>query len=132
MNTHTEGKFSVTSFDEKKHLEVDEERAVSRATIVQTYEGGLSAEATHELLMCYYADGTADTVGFARIVGSVGDRSGSWLEQSNGHFDGHTARGTSTIVKGSGKDGFENISGTGTNWSDKDGRTGYTLDYDLG
>jgi len=31
MSTHTEGKFSVTSFDEKKHLEIDEERAVSRA-----------------------------------------------------------------------------------------------------
>ena len=73
-------------------------------------------------------DGGAQKVG----VGSVGDRSGSWLEQSSGHFDGHTARGTSAVVKGSGKDGFENISGTGTNWSDKDGRTGYTLDYDLG
>lgn len=131
MTTHTDGTFSIASFDEKKHIEIDDSRAVSRAKIVQTYDGGVCADVTHELLMCYYADGTADITGFSRVVGSIGDRTGSYLEQVNGHYDGNTARSTTVIVKGSGTEGLEGITGTGTNWSDRDGGTGYTLDYDF-
>ena len=59
------------------------------------FAGDLEGEGTVEWLMGYGDDGTAAFVGLERVVGKVGDRSGSFVLQHTGTFDGQIAKATS-------------------------------------
>jgi hypothetical protein len=64
--------------------------------------------------VCYRPDRTADFVGPQQITGRVGDRSGSFVLESNGVFDGKQARGELAVVADSGADDLRGIAGSGT------------------
>ena len=48
--------------------------------------------------MCYREDKTADFVGLQRFVGRLGSRSGSFVMQTQGSFDGTEAKGSLAVV----------------------------------
>lgn len=56
---------------------------------------------------------TADFVGLQRVVGRVGERSGSLVLESVGTFDGKEANGPLTIIAGSGTGELKGIAGDG-------------------
>ena len=60
--------------------------------------------------MCYREDKTADFVGLQRFVGRLGSRSGSFVMQTQGSFDGTEAKGSLAVVAGSGTRGAERAS----------------------
>ena len=82
--------------------------------------------------MFYRDDGTATYTGLERIVGRLGDRSGSFVLRADGRFDGGAATTTWQVVDGSGSGDLSGISGTGTSVaaSGQPGGT-FTLDYDF-
>jgi hypothetical protein len=61
--------------------------------------------------MFYRADGTSSYVTLMHITATLGGRSGSFVLQGQGSFDGTTARGESTVVAGSGTGGLVGITG---------------------
>jgi hypothetical protein len=81
--------------------------------------------------MCYRPDGTADWVGLQRIVGRVGDRSGSFVLTTLGTFDGSRAAGDWSVVPGSGTEELEGLRGTGRIEAPLGGNATYTLEYDV-
>ena len=124
-------RFKITSWDEKPYREFDDGRRFTRADIVLAgREDGLPS-ATSEALMYYRADGTSSYATVMQITGSLSGRSGSFVLQGQGTYDGTTARGEFFVVTGSGTGELTGISGTGVSVSTHDDYPymPFTLEY---
>jgi hypothetical protein len=113
MAAQASGTFLVGSWDEKPVLTLDGGGKLTRASIGGSYTGDLEGESTSENVMCYRADGTATYVGLERFVGRIGGRSGSFVLQTTGGYDGQVARATLSIVPGSGAGELAGLRGEG-------------------
>ena len=126
MGTQATGTFKIDAWDEEPYAD-----KLTRARVKATYSGDIEGQGETEWLMCYREDKTADFVGFQRIVGSIGERSGRFVFESTGAFDGKEAAGPITIVQGSGTGDLAGITGSGTFSAPMGGEPSVTLDYDF-
>jgi hypothetical protein len=132
MSRRATATFKIENWDEKPYAELDEGRKLTQATVRQALSGEIEGNAEVEWLMCYGPDQTADFVGLERVVGRIGDRSGSFVAlHSGGTFDGRVARGELSVVPGSGTGELEGLRGSGEFTAPHGGEPSLTLDYDL-
>ncbi|MGH9186569.1 MAG: DUF3224 domain-containing protein [Acidimicrobiales bacterium] len=129
--TKARGSFEVTSWDEEPYEELEGGRKLTRASVRQAYTGDINGDASVQSLMSYREDGTAHFVGLQRINGTVADRSGSFVVESMGEFDGEVARGTWSVVAGSATGGLEGLHGTGSFEAPSGGEHSFELDYEF-
>ena len=121
--------FAVTNWDEKPYDEIDGGPKLTRAVVTKTFTGDIEAEASLEYLMVHRPDGTAAFVGIERVTGTLGGKSGSFVLEHRGTFEGGTAKGICRVVPGSGTGELEGLSGTGG--FEATGREApFTLDYE--
>ena len=97
----------------------------------QAFTGDLEGGGSVQWLMCYREDKTADFVGLQRFVGRIGSRSGSFVMQTRGSFDGTEAKGSLDVVAGSGTEELSGITGTGTFAAPLGSTASVELDYDF-
>jgi hypothetical protein len=126
VSTQAKGTFKIDGWDEQPYAD-----KLSRAQVTATYSGDIEGQGETEWLMCYREDKTADFVGFQRITGRLGDRSGSFVIESTGAFDGKVASGPLAIVRGSGTGDLAGIVGTGEFSAPMGGEPSLSLDYDF-
>ena len=107
-----ETRLKIDSWDEKPYRELSDGRKFTRAEVALSGSGDELEAATFDGLMFYRADGTSSYVTLMHITATLGGRSGSFVLQGHGSFDGTTARGESTVVAGSGTAGLAGITGT--------------------
>jgi len=131
MSEHAEGTFEVTSWSEEQAEGLDGTVKVTRATFGQRFSGGIEADSVADTVMTYRENGTADYLGYQRVLGRLGGRSGSFVLQSIGGFDGKVARADVTVVPGSGTGELAGLRGTGTAEVPMGTSGTYTLDYEL-
>lgn len=133
MTTHATGTFQVKNWDENVILEADGGSKVTHAKVDMAFEGDVEGEGTVEWLMGYADDGTATYVGLERITGKIGDRTGSFVVQHTGMFDGKIAKSELSIVPGSGTGELSGVQGKGTFEAGmgSDGERSVTLDIDV-
>jgi hypothetical protein len=108
------GTFEIDSWEEKPALEIADGSKITRAEVVRSYDGDLKGKGTLEWLMAYGEDGSATFVGLERVVGSINNKSGSFVLQHVGTFDGRTARAELLVVPGSGAAELEGLNGRGS------------------
>jgi hypothetical protein len=130
---HATSKFEVESWDESPIFGEDGGSKVTRALVSKSFEGDIAGTGTVEWLMGYRADGTASFVGLERIIGRVGERAGSFVLQHVGEFDGQVAKGTLTVVPGSGTEDLTDLTGEGSFEAGMgaDGARNVELEYDV-
>lgn len=126
MSTQVKGTFKIDAWDEQPYAD-----KLSRAQVKATYSGDIEGQGETEWLMCYREDKTADFVGFQRITGRLGGRSGSFVFETTGAFDGKEAAGPLAIVQGSGTGELAGIVGQGTLSAPMGGEPSVSLDYDF-
>jgi uncharacterized protein DUF3224 len=126
VSTQVKGTFKIDSWDEQPYAD-----KLSRAQVRASYSGDIEGQGETEWLMCYREDKTADFVGFQRITGRLGGRSGSLVFESTGAFDGKEAAGPLAIVRGSGTGELAGIVGRGTLSAPMGGEPSVSLDYDF-
>jgi hypothetical protein len=131
MSARAAGTFEVKSWEEKPLAEIDGKRKLTQASVTQAFSGDLVGDGAVEWLMSYREDGTADFVGLQRIVGRVGGRSGSFVLQTTGTFDGQEARGDWQVVRGSGTGDLAELRGEGEYAAPRGPKATYSLDYDF-
>jgi Protein of unknown function (DUF3224) len=133
MSPRMTGKYEIKSWDEKPYFEGENGAKLTRASITESIAGDFEGNTSTESLMCYSEDGAASYVSLMRFVGRIGDRSGSFVEQSTGTYDGTQASSTSVVVPGSGTDGFKGMTGRGSSVSTHDDYPfrPFTLDYEF-
>ncbi len=128
--TTASGSFQVASWQEDTYEETGEGKGLTQADVNLTFTGELEGDATVRWLMAYRPDGTADFVGLARISGMLHGRPGSFVLTNTGEFDGRVARGTWSVVAGSGTGDLEGLAGTGGFEAAQEAT--YHLDYEPG
>ena len=131
MSEHAEGTFEVTSWSEEPAEGLDGTVKVTRATFGQRFSGGIEADTVADTVMTYREDGTADYLAYQRVLGRLGGRSGSFVLQSIGGFDGKVARADVTVVPGSGTGELAGLRGTGAAEVPMGTSGTYTLDYEV-
>lgn len=131
MNTHAQATLAIRSWDEKPYLELEGGAKLTRASVGQAFTGDLEGEGSVEWLMCYREDETAEFVGLQRFVGRLGSRSGSFVMQTQGTFDGSQAEGRFAVVSGSGTEELRGITGTGAFAAQHGPTAAVELDYDF-
>ena len=131
MGHRAEATYEIKSWDESPYEEVEGGPKLTRATVVRSYLGDIEGDATTEYLMAHRPDGSASFVGFERIVGTIGDRPGSFVLQHVGTFCEGVAKGTFSVVPGSGTRDLHGLSGGGEFESGNAARYPITLAYEL-
>jgi hypothetical protein len=126
------GTMEIASWDEEPYVELDDGRKLTSTTVTQKVAGDLAGDGSATWLTAYRADGTADYVGYQRIVGKLGDAEGSIVLRISGGYDGHLARSNWEVVDGTGTGAFEQLRGSGVMEATSSGTPSYTLEYELG
>src|ERR1700754_293262 len=111
MTEIIEIKLEIKSWNEQPYREFDDGRKFARAEVTLG-DAGDGLTGAFESLLYYRADGTSSYVSLMELTGTLGGRSGSFVLEGTGIYDGTTASGTSTIVPGSGTGDLAGISGT--------------------
>jgi len=133
--THLETRLKIDSWDEKPYRELEDGRKFTRANVaLSVSDERIDATATWDALLYYAADGTSSYVGLMHVEGRLGDRSGSFVMEGTGSYDGAEARGESTVVTTSAGGELRGLRGTGLSVST---HADYpfmplVLDYELG
>jgi hypothetical protein len=131
MTNHAEGKFDIASWDEEPYVEIDAARKLTRAEVTQRFSGDITGDGSVVWLMFYRTDGSADFVGLQHIDGTIADKTGSFVLQTSGSFDGSKVTAEWSVVPGSGTGDLESLNGTGTMEAPMGSTASYTLDYQL-
>lgn len=125
------GEFNLTGWDEQPYEEYETGK-LTRASVTQDFTGDIQGTGKVEWLMCYREDGTADFVGMQGIEGTVDGRRGVFVSTTVGTFDGELARGTWTIVNGSGRGELRGIGGRGEFNATHGPTAEFHISYELG
>ena len=131
MASHAEGTLEIKSWDEQPFVEIDDERKLTTTTVTQELHGDVEGEGSATWLAAYRADGTADFLGFQRIVATIGDAEGSIVLSMTGGYDGTLARSAWEVVAGTGTGALEAMTGSGVFEAPSNGTPSYTFDYEL-
>ncbi len=129
MTIHATGNFEVKSWDEKSYSEIDGQSKLVRADVVYTYHGDLEGEGKIAYLMCYSSNNIAYFIGYDQVTGRLGDRSGSFVLQHIGTYEGGAVKDALTVVPGSATGGLSGLRGSGS--CGGDGEAVFILDYEI-
>lgn len=131
MKSTANARFAIKSWDEKPYSEGENLPRLTRATVTKTFTGDIEGEGQVEYLMMYRRDGSATFVGLERLVGRIGDRSGTFVLQRLGAFEGGMAKESYSVVAGSGTGELGALRGEGRSEVGHGIEHDFTLTYEL-
>ena len=114
MKQTANARFAISSWDEKPWGDGPEAPRLTRASVSKTYTGDIVGEARVEYVMMYRPDGSATFTGLEWVTGQVAGRTGSFVLQRTGVFEGGMAKESYTVVSGSGTGDLSGLAGEGT------------------
>ena len=114
MKTRASARFAIKNWDEKPYSEESGQPKLTRASVTKTLTGDIEGAGQVEYLMMYRSDGTASFVGLERVTGKVGGRSGSFVLQRTGVFEGGLAKESYSVVPGSATGDLLGLTGSGS------------------
>src|SRR5947208_10215641 len=101
MKNTANARFSISAWDEKPYSEGQGLPKLTRASVTKTFTGDIEGEGQVEYLMMYRSDGSATFVGLERIVGRIGAKTGAFVLQRTGVFEGGWAKESYSVIPGS-------------------------------
>jgi hypothetical protein len=124
--TQVTGTFKVLGWEETSYDAADLPQ-LTHASVSEELQGGIEGEASIRYLLASHENRTASFIGLARVVGRIGERSGTFVMQDVGTFENGIAKGKWTILSGTSTGDLEGIRGEGYFDTTHDNAT-YTLE----
>jgi hypothetical protein len=131
MTKNANARFALQSWDEKPYSVGEDMPRLTRASVSKRFTGDLEGEGQVEYLMMYRSDGSATFVGLERIVGQLGGKTGTFVLQRNGVFEGGEAKESYSVVPGSATGELLGLRGEGRSAVGHGSEHPFTLAYDL-
>lgn len=131
MKQNANARFAITKWDEKPYSEGADLPKLTRASVAKTFTGDIDGEGHVEYLMMYRSDGSATFVGLERIDGRIGDKTGSFVLQRTGAFEGGQAKETYSVVPGSATGDLRGLAGEGSSSVGHGMEHPFVLSYEL-
>jgi hypothetical protein len=124
-------RFAIKSWDEKPYSEGEDQPRLTRASVTKTYTGDIDGESHVEYLMMYRSDGSAAFVGLERVVGRIGSKTGTFVLQRTGVFEGGQAKESYAVIPGSATGDLRGLRGDGSSAVGHGMEHPFTLSYEL-
>ena len=131
MKRSANARFAIKSWDENAYSEGQDQPRLTRARVIKTNTGDIEGEGRVEYLMMYRADGSAAFVGLEQIVGRLGDRSGSFVLQRTGIFEGGQAKESYSVIPGSATGDLQGLAADGSSAVGHGMEHPFMLSYEL-
>ena len=131
MTTIANARFAIKNWEEKPYSEGPDLPKLTRASVARTYSGDIEGEGRVEFLMMYRSDGSAAFLGFERIEASLAGKTGTFVLQWIGVFEGGLAKATYSVVAGSATGGLQGLIGDGSSAVGHGMEHPFTLSYQL-
>ena len=131
MKKTANARFAITKWDEEPYSEGQGQPKLTRARVTKTYTGDIEGEAQVEYLMMYRSDGSAAFVGLERVVGRIAGKSGTFVLQRTGVFEGGQAKESYSIIPGSATGDLQGLSGDGSSAVGHGMEHPFSLSYEL-
>jgi hypothetical protein len=131
MKQSANARFAIMSWDEKPYSEGQDLPKLTRASVTRTYTGDITGEGQVEYLMMYRSDGSATFVGLERVAASIAGRSGSFVLQRIGVFEGGQAKESYFVIPGSATGELQGLVGDGTSAVGHGMEHPFSLNYEL-
>lgn len=129
------GTYTVKKWEETGYQQITPEMKMTKASVEYALSGEIEGKASVEYLMFYsHSDpndqhkSTASYVGLIYFDGTLLGKSGSFVLEDNGTFEGGSAKSALRIAEGSGTGQLEGIHGIGMYLADREGYH-FELDY---
>ncbi len=132
MTQTANARFAIKGWDEKPYDDDDDLPKLKRASVTKSYSGDIEGEGHVEYLMMYRGDGSATFVGLERVIGRIAGRTGSFVLQRTGVFEGGEAKEQYSVVAGSGTGELHDLAGEGRSAVGHGMEHPFTLEYELG
>lgn len=131
MKQTAHARFAITAWDEKPYREGADRPKLTKATVTKTYTGDIEGEGHVEYLMAYLTDGAASFVGIEQVTGRLGGKSGSFILERTGVFEGGQAKEIYSVIPGSGTGGLKGLRGEGRSSVGHGMEHPFVLSYEL-
>lgn len=131
MKHTANARFAITSWDEKPYSEGQGLPRLTRAAVRKTFTGDIEGESHVEYLMMYRPDGSATFVGLERVTGRVAGKSGSFVLQRIGAFEGGQAKESYSVIPDSGTGELRAMRGEGTSSVGHGMEHPFTMSYEM-
>jgi hypothetical protein len=131
MKKSANARFTIKSWDEKPYGEGQDLPKLTRASVAKSYTGDIEGEGQVEYLMMYRSDGSATFVGLERVVGRMGGKTGTFVLQRSGAFEGGQAKESYSVIPGSATGELRGLQGDGSSSVGHGTEYPFTLSYDL-
>jgi hypothetical protein len=131
MKQSANARFAIKSWDEKAYSEGPNQPKLARASVAKTFTGDIEGEGHVEYLMMYRNDGSATFVGLERVVGRMGGKSGTFVLQRIGIFEGGLAKESYSVIPGSATGELLGLIGDGSSAVGHGMEHPFSLDYEL-
>ena len=129
--TTANARFAIKGWDEKAYSEGQDLPKLTRARVNKTFTGDIEGESELEYLMMYRSDGSATFVGLERVVGQISGKSGTFVLQRTGVFEGGQAKESYSVVPGSATGALRGLQGNGSSAVGHGTEHPFTLDYEM-
>ena len=130
MSQTANARFAITGWDEKPYSEGPDSPKLTRASVTKTYTGDIDGEGQVEYLMMYRGDGSATFVGLELVVGRLGGKTGSFVLQRTGMFEGGLAKESYLVIPGSATGELQGLRGDGSSAVGHGMEHPFTLSYE--
>lgn len=131
MSHTANARFAITNWDEHPYSEGPDQPRLTRATVTKKLTGDIEGESSTEYLMMYRADGSANFIGLERVTARVGGKSGSFVLQRIGAFEGGLAKESYSVIAGSGTGELRALRGEGASSVGHGMEHPFVLSYEL-
>jgi len=131
MKKSADARFDIKNREEKPYGEGQDLPKLMRASVTKAYTGDIEGEGQAEYLMMYRIDGSATFVGLERIVGRIGAKSGTFVLQRTGVFEGGQAKESYSVIPGSATGDLQGLLGEGSSAVGHGMEHPFTLNYEL-
>ncbi len=131
MKKSASARFAIKSWDEKPYSEGSDRPKLSRASVTKTYTGDIEGEGQVEYLMMYRSDGSAAFVGLELVDGRIDGRTGTFVLQRTGIFEGGLAKESYSVIPGSATADLKGLAGEGSSAVGHGMEHPFTLSYEL-
>lgn len=131
MKRTATARFAIRSWDEQPYGEGEGLPRLTRATVAKTFTGDIEGESEVQYLMMYRRDGSAAFLGLERVVGRIDGKSGSFVLQRTGQFEGGVAKESYSVIPGSATGELLGLTGDGTSAVGHGMEHPFTLHYEL-
>jgi len=131
MKKVANARFAIKSWDEKPYSEGPDLPKLTRASVTKSYTGDIEGEGQVEYLMMYRSDGSVTFVGLERVVGRVAGKTGAFVLQRTGVFEGGQAKESYSVIPASATGELRGLQGDGLSSLGHGTEYPFTLNFDL-